>query len=98
VNALANIIGSKDHKKNRYKWDDPEYVILEAGVDDDMAEVGLAMGYFTKRTAEEIAQIMGKSEEYCHEQMMKLAMYGTCFVNEIDGMDTFWHAESWIPV
>lgn len=97
VMALANMIGRKDPKKNGYKWDDPEYVILEAGVDDDMAEVGLAMGYYTKRTAKEMAEIMGKSEEYCHEQMMKLAIYGTSFVNVIDGVDTFWHAESWIP-
>jgi NADPH-dependent glutamate synthase beta subunit-like oxidoreductase/NAD-dependent dihydropyrimidine dehydrogenase PreA subunit len=97
VMALANMIGRKDPKKNGYKWDDPEYVILEAGVDDEMAEIGLAMGYFTKRTAKEIAQITGKSEEYCHEQMMKLAVYGTCFVNVIDGVDTFWHGESWIP-
>lgn len=97
VMAFANMLGRKDPKKNGYKWDDPEYVILEAGVDDDMAEVGLAMGYFTKRTAKEMAEITGKSEEYCHEQMMKLAWYGTCFVNVIDGVDTFWHAESWIP-
>lgn len=97
VLALANMIGRKDPKKNGYKWDDPEYVILEAGIDDEMAEVALAMGYFTKRTAKEMAEIMGKSEEYCHEQMMKLAMYGTSFVNVIDGVDTFWHAESWIP-
>lgn len=97
VMALANLIGRRDPKKNSYLWDDPEYVILEAGVDDDMAEVGLAMGFFTKRTAKEMAEIMGKSEEYCHEQMMKLAVYGTTFVNVIDGVDTFWHAESWIP-
>ena len=97
VMALANMLGRKDPRKNGYKWDDPEYVILEAGIDDDMAEVGLAMGYYTKRTAGEMARIMGKSEEYCHEQMMKLAVYGTCFVNVIDGVDTFWHAESWIP-
>ncbi|MGF7003457.1 NADPH-dependent glutamate synthase beta subunit-like oxidoreductase [Lachnospiraceae bacterium PFB1-21] len=97
VMALANLIGRRDSKKNSYLWDDPEYVILEAGVDDDMAEVGLAMGFFTKRTAKEMAEIMGKSEEYCHEQMMKLAVYGTTFVNVIDGVDTFWHAESWIP-
>jgi len=97
VMALANMLGRKDPKKNGYKWDDPEYVILEAGIDDHMAEVGLAMGYYTKRTAREMAQIMGKSQEYCHEQMMKLAVYGTCFVNVIDGVDTFWHAESWIP-
>ncbi|MGF6376569.1 NADPH-dependent glutamate synthase beta subunit-like oxidoreductase [Clostridiales Family XIII bacterium PM5-7] len=97
VMALANMIGRRDPEKNSYLWDDPEYVILEAGVDDDMAEIGLAMGFFTKRTAAEMAEITGKSEEYCHEQMMKLAVYGTCFVNVIDGVDTFWHAESWIP-
>ena len=97
VMEFANMLGRKNPKKNGYKWDDPEYVILEAGVDDDMAEVGIAMGYFTKRTAKEMAEIMGKSEEYCHEQMMKLAWYGTTFVNVIDGVDTFWHAESWIP-
>ncbi|MDL2258790.1 FAD-dependent oxidoreductase [Eubacteriales bacterium OttesenSCG-928-K08] len=97
VMALANMIGRRDPVKNSYEWDDPEYVILEAGVDDEMAEIGLAMGYFTKRTAKEMAGITGKSEEYCHEQMMKLAQYGTCFVNVINGEDTFWHAESWIP-
>ncbi len=96
VMALANMLGRKKPGKG-YAWDDPEYVILEAGIDDDMAEVGLAMGYFTKRTAPELTKIMGKSEEYCHEQMMKLAVYGTCFVNVIDGVDTFWHGESWIP-
>ncbi len=96
VMAFANMLGRKKPGKG-YAWDDPEYVILEAGVDDEMAEMGLAMGYFTKRTAAQMAGITGKSEAYCHEQMMKLATYGTCFVNVIDGVDTFWHAESWIP-
>lgn len=97
VMDFANMLGRRDPKKNSYQWDDPEYVILEPGVDDDMAEMGLAMGYFTKRTAKEMTEITGKSEDYCHEQMMKLATYGTTFVNEIDGVDTFWNAESWIP-
>ncbi|MDR1271954.1 MAG: FAD-dependent oxidoreductase [Clostridiales Family XIII bacterium] len=97
VMAFANMLGRRNPQKNSYEWDDPEYVILEPGVDDEMAEIGIAMGYFTKRTAAEIASITGKSEEYCHEQMMKLAEYGTTFVNVIDGTDTFWHAESWIP-
>ena len=35
-----------------------QYVILEAGVDDEMAEMGLAMGYYTKRTAKEMAQLL----------------------------------------
>ena len=94
---LANMIGRKNPAKNGYLWDDPEYVILEAGIDDDMADIALAMGYFTKRTAAEMAKITGKPEAFCHEQMMKLAEYGTSFVNKIDGVDTFWHAESWIP-
>lgn len=97
VMALANMLGRRKPGKDGYEWDDPEYVILEAGVDDDMAEVGLALGYFTKRTAAEVSQIMGKPEDYCHEQLMKLAVYGVCFVNVIDGIDTFWNAESWIP-
>lgn len=97
VMAFTNMLGRKKAEKNGYRWDDPEYVILEAGVDDEMAEIGLAMGYFTKRTAAEMAQITGYSEDYCHSQMMKLAVYGTTFVNVIDGVDTFWHAESWIP-
>ena len=94
---LANMIGRKNPPKTTYLWDDPEYVILEAGIDNDMADIALAMGYFTKRTAAEMAKITGKPEAHCHEQMMKLAEYGTSFVNKIDGVDTFWHAESWIP-
>lgn len=98
VMALANMLGrKKPGSKDAYKWDDPEYVILEPGIDEDMAEVGLALGYFTKRTAAEVASITGKSEAYCHEQLMKLADYGVCFVNVINGVDTFWNAESWIP-
>jgi len=96
VMDFANMIGRKTVGKDDYKWDDPEYVILE-GVDDEMAEMGIAMGFFTKRTAAEMAEITGKSEEYCYEQMMKLATYGTTFVNVIDGVDVFWNAESWIP-
>ncbi len=96
VMDFANMLGRKK-PGDGFAWDAPEYVILEAGVDDEMADMGIAMGYFTKRTAKEMASITGKSEQYCYEQMMKLAVYGTTFLNVIDGVDTFWHAESWIP-
>lgn len=101
VMALANMMGRKKPgvkpgEKGSLQWDDPEYVILEAGVDDDMAEVGLALGSYEKKTAAEVAAIVGKSEEFCHENLMKLAVYGACFVNNIDGVDTFW-TETWIP-
>jgi len=96
VMEFANMLGRKTPGKDGYHWENSEYLILE-GVDEEMAEMGIAMGFFTKRTAKEMAGITGKTEEYCHEIMMKLAIYGTTFVNVIDGMDTFWHAESWIP-
>ena len=101
IMQLANMIGRKKPgvkpgEKGSYAWDDPEYVILEAGVDDDMCQAGLTLGSYTKKSAAEVAAILGKPEDYCHEQLMKLAVYGACFVNHIDGVDQFW-TETWIP-
>lgn len=97
VLALANHIGrKKPGAKDAYRWDDPEYIILEAGVDEKMAAVGLGLGISVRRSTKEIAGIVGKPEAYCHEQLMKLAVYGVCFVNAVNGEDIFW-AETWIP-
>ena len=98
---LANMIGRKKPGvapggKGSLQWDDPEYVILEAGVTDEMADVGLCLGSYEKKTAADVAQMLGKPEDHCHRQLMKLAVYGACFVNTIDGTDTFW-TETWIP-
>lgn len=94
---LANHIGrKKPGSKGAYQWDDPEYVILEAGVDDEMAEVGMGLGISKKRTVKEIAAIVNKPEDYCFAQLKKLAVYGVCFWNTIDGEEVFW-AETWIP-
>ncbi len=99
--SLANMIGRKKPglkagDKGGYNWDDPEYVILEAGVTDEMCEVGLVLGSYVKKSAAEVAALVGKPEDYCHEQLMKLAVYGACFVNCINGVDMFW-TETWIP-
>jgi len=99
--SLANMIGRKKPglkagDKGGYNWDDPEYVILEAGVTDDMCLVGLALGSYEKKSAAEVAAIVGKPEDWCHEELMKFAVYGGCFVNNIDGVDMFW-TETWIP-
>ncbi|MDC7126600.1 MAG: FAD-dependent oxidoreductase [Spirochaetales bacterium] len=96
VLALANIIGNKKKAKDSYKWEDPEYVILEAGIDDEMAEVGLGLELYVKKTAAQIAKDVNLSEQHCHQQLMRLAVYGACFVNTVDGEDVFW-AETWIP-
>ncbi len=96
VLALANIIGNKKKAKDSYKWEDPEYVILEAGIDDDMARVGLGLELYKHLSAAQIAEKLGLDETFCHEQLMKLAVYGACFVIEEDGTDIFW-LETWIP-
>ncbi|MEG1291689.1 MAG: FAD-dependent oxidoreductase, partial [Lachnospiraceae bacterium] len=97
VMAFANHLGRKKQgSKGAFKWDDPEYVILEAGIDDAMAEVGMGLGIYEKRSAKQIAEQLHMPEDDCYEQLMKLAVYGACFVNTIDKVDMFW-AETWIP-
>ena len=85
VMRLANMIGRKKEGvqpggEGSYQWDDPEYVCLEAGGTDEMAEVGLCLGSFQKKTAAQVAEMMGKPEEYCREVLMDLAVYGACKV------------------
>ena len=65
--ALANMIGRKKPglkagDKGGYNWDDPEYVILEAGVTDEMCEVGLVLGSYVKKSAAEVAALVGQQQ------------------------------------
>lgn len=101
VMKLANMIGRKEPDvvpggEGSYRWDDPEYVCLEAGLTDEMAEVGLCLGSFEKKTAAQIAGVVGKTEEYCRDVLMDLAVYGACKVGTLNGEDVFW-TETWIP-
>ena len=101
IMRLANMIGRKKPNvkpggKGSLQWEDPEYVILEAGVTEDMADVGLCLGSYEKHSAAEVAKMLNKPEDWCHEELMKLAVYGACFVNNINGVDMFW-TETWIP-
>lgn len=100
VLALANHLGRKKSPKESFTFEDPEYVILEAGVDAEMAEVGCHLG-ITKnnwKTAEQIATEMGKPVDYVEGQLKKLAVYGAAFWNtdKETGKDVFW-GETWIP-
>ena len=97
VLALANHLGRKKPKET-FVWEDPEYVILEAGVDHDMAQVGLHLGIYVEKTVEDIAKEMNKPEAYVKEQLEKLAFYGVAFWNtdKKRNVDVFW-AETWIP-
>jgi hypothetical protein len=94
---LANhISGKKRGGKGEILPADPEYMILEPVVSEEMAEVALRMELRKKTNAKELARKCGKSEEDTARLLMELADAGVCFVNEIDGVDTCWY-DVWVP-
>ena len=97
VLELANHIGRKKaNSKSRYKVTDPEYMILEPVVTEEMAEVGLCLKFRKPQSAEEVAPLCGRSLEDTKKLLWELADAGVCFVNEIDGVDKYW-TEIWVP-
>lgn len=94
---LANHISRKKRgTKNEIKATDPEYLILEPVVSDAMAEVCMCMEIRKKYTAAELAPMCGKSLAETEKLLMELAVAGVCFVNKINGTDTFWY-DTWVP-
>ncbi len=97
VLALANHIGrKKPGARDAYTFSDPEYLILEPVVTDEMAEVCMSMALQEKVTAEAISRRMDKPVDECYRILLELADAGVCFVNTIDGKDTFWY-DTWVP-
>lgn len=94
---LANHINrSKRGSKSGIKSDDPEYMILEPVVSEEMAEAGLCLELRNPKSAEDVAPLCGKTVEDTSKLLWDLAVAGVCFVNEIDGVDKYW-LETWIP-
>jgi len=94
---LANHINrSKRGSKSGIKADDPEYMILEPVVSEEMAEAGLCLELRNPKSAEDVAPLCGKTVEETSKLLWNLAVAGVCFVNEIDGVDKYW-LETWIP-
>jgi NADPH-dependent glutamate synthase beta subunit-like oxidoreductase len=97
VLELANHISRKKMgSKNEIRPEDPEYRIMEPVVTEEMAEVALCMEIRHKVTAAELAPKCGKSVEQTAKLLMDLAVAGVCFVNTINGVDTFWY-DTWVP-
>jgi len=95
--ALANHIGrKKPGAKDAYDYDAPEYLILEPVVSDDMAEVCMTMAIREKVTAETVSERTGRPAPECRALLLELADAGVCFVNTINGKDTFWY-DTWVP-
>ncbi|MDY4603682.1 FAD-dependent oxidoreductase [Clostridium tertium] len=94
---LANhISGKKRGSKNEIRPEDPEYLILEPVVTEEMAEVAFCMKIRKKATAEELAPLCGKSVDETSRLLWDLAVAGVCFVNTINGVDTYWY-DTWVP-
>lgn len=94
---LANHISRKKRgSKNGITAEDPEYKILEPVVSEEMAEVVLCMNIRKKSTAVELAPLCGKSVEETEKLLWDLAVAGVCFVNKINGVDTYWY-DTWVP-
>ncbi len=94
---LANHISRKKMgSKNGITYQDPEYLILEPVVTDEMADIVLHMEIRKKVTAEQLAPICGKSVEEVSSLLWDLAVAGVCFVNNINGVDTYWY-DTWVP-
>ena len=94
---LANhISGKKRGSKNEIRPEDPEYLILEPVVTEEMAEVALCMKIRKKATAKELAPLCGKSVDETSRLLWDLSVAGVCFVNTINGVDTYWY-DTWVP-
>ena len=97
VLEFANKVSRKKMgSKSGIKPEDPEYMILEPVVTEEMAEVALCMEFRKPMSADEIAPLCGKTVEKTSELLWELAMAGVCFVNEKDGVDKYWY-DTWVP-
>ncbi|BCY17394.1 pyridine nucleotide-disulfide oxidoreductase [Leptolinea sp. HRD-7] len=97
VLEFANKVSRKKMgSKGGIKETDPEYMILEPVVTDEMAEVALGMVMRKPLSAAEIAANCGKPVDVTTRLLEELAMAGVCFVNTIDGVDKYWF-DTWVP-
>lgn len=97
VLEFANKVSRKKMgSKSGIKTTDPEYMILEPVVTDEMAEVALCLQMRKPMSAEEVAPLCGKSVEETTKLLWELAVVGVCMVNEKDGVDKYWY-DTWVP-
>jgi NADPH-dependent glutamate synthase beta subunit-like oxidoreductase/formate hydrogenlyase subunit 6/NADH:ubiquinone oxidoreductase subunit I len=75
---------------------DPEYMILEPVVTDEMAEAALGMVMRKPLSAADIAANCGKPVDVTTRLLEELALAGVCFVNNFDGVDKYWF-DTWVP-
>ncbi|HAS64106.1 MAG TPA: pyridine nucleotide-disulfide oxidoreductase, partial [Vibrio sp.] len=86
----------KNGAKNAIQPHDPEYRIFAPIVSNEMAEVGLCLELKQPQSVEQVAKKAGKSLQQTEALLWELAVVGGAFVNNIDGVDHYWH-DVWVP-
>ena len=77
-------------------YNDPEYLILEPIVDDDMCQIMMHMRLEANRTAEEIARRAKKDLDFTQRQLDKLKTAGVIRSRKVDGK-LCWYYPIWVP-
>ena len=77
-------------------YNDPEYLILEPIVDDDMCQIMMHMRLEANRTAEEIAHRSKKDLDFTLKQLEKLKNAGVIRSRKVDG-NLCWYYPIWVP-
>ena len=77
-------------------YNDPEYMILEPIVDDDMCQIMMHMRLEANRTAEEIARRAKKDLDFTLTQLTKLKTAGVVRSRTVDGK-LCWYYPIWVP-
>ena len=76
-------------------YNDPEYLILEPIVDDDMCQIMMHMRLEANRTAEEIARRAKKDLDFTQRQLDKLKTAGVIRSRKVDGTRC-WYYPIWV--
>ncbi len=77
-------------------YSDPEYMILEPIVDDDMCQIMMHMRLEANRTAEDIARRAKKDLAFTQAQLDKLKTAGVVRSRVVDGK-LCWYYPIWVP-
>ncbi len=86
----------KRGSKGEITPDDPEYMLLECVVTDEMAEVALCLKFREPRSAVEVAPLWGRSVEDTELILKKCGDVGAVVYREDDGVNMYW-LELWVP-
>ena len=69
----------------------PEYYAFDAILDDYQVSIAMNLRFREKLTAKEIADLSGEPYDKVKETLEYIAWAGVAFVNNIDGVDKYWH-------